>query len=397
MPPSINQFLIGTATPPIPAARQWLNAYDGRLGPPINLAQAVPGTPPPLELLQRLSAAALDPATTMYGPILGEPGLISVYARHVSKFYNATVAPNEIAITSGCNEAFFVTALAIAKSGDAILLPTPCYFNHEMTLSMLGIEPVPLPARAETGFLPSVKDAERIIQERATNNAQPLRAIVLVTPNNPTGAIYPPTLIAEFVEFAHKHDLWLILDETYRDFLPPSQTPPHHLLSDLSARARIIQLYSFSKSYAIPGHRVGALLAPPALMQEIVKVLDTLQICAPRIGQIALQWAIDGLKDWRDANARDVDERGATFRRSMSVAPHWKITSLGAYFAFVAHPFGALSDVEVAEALAVQCGVLALPGSYFTAASADHLRFAYANVAPDLIAEVGHRIARLRL
>lgn len=397
MSTTVNRHLIDTATPPIPAARQWLTRYNGCLGPPINLAQAVPGIPPPHALLQRLGAAAADPATSTYGPILGEPGLINAYANHLGRLYQTTVTPAEIAITTGCNEAFFVAALAIAKAGDAVLLPTPCYFNHEMTLSMLDIEPVHLPARAGIGFLPSVEDAERIVLSRIKTHARPLRAIVLVTPNNPTGAVYPPELIAEFSRFAQKHGLWLILDETYRDFLPSAGGPPHHLFTEPDARASMIQLYSFSKSYAIPGHRVGALLAPPCLMTEIAKVLDALQICAPRTGQIALQWAIDGMTDWRTENAADVAERGDAFRRTMTQAPQWRISSIGAYFAFVAHPYTNATDVAVAEALALQCGVLALPGTYFTAAAPDHLRFAYANVAPHLIAEVGRRITELQL
>ena len=253
----------------------------------------------------------------------------------------------------------------MAKAGDAILLPTPWYFNHEMTLKMLGIEAVPLPCRAENGFVPDIRSAEKIITARKHAKAKPLRAIVLVTPNNPTGAVYPPGVIAQFSDLASKNAYWLILDETYRDFRPTPEAPPHRLFQSSEQRENLIQLYSFSKSYAIPGHRLGALLAPSGIEGEVSKILDSLQICAPRIGQIALAWAIDGMKQWRAENAADIAERGDTFRASMQAAAGWEIISMGAYFAFVKHPFVTRHDAEVAERLAREFGVLGLPGSFF--------------------------------
>ena len=104
--------------------------------------------------------------------------------------------------------------MALAKAGDAVLLPTPWYFNHQMTLDMLGIEAAPaaLPRRRPASC-PDPDDAERADRRRS-------RAIVLVTPNNPTGAIYPPAVIERFAELCRRRGIWLVLDETYRDFLP---------------------------------------------------------------------------------------------------------------------------------------------------------------------------------
>lgn len=158
-----------------------------------------------------------------------------------------------------------------------------------MTLTLLGITPVPLITTSSDSFLPSPSLAESLITPKT-------RAIALVTPNNPTGAEYPPSLIAEFAQLAQKHGIALILDETYRDFIVPAK-PAHHLYSQERSteyfqsstwRASIISLYSFSKSYRIPGHRLGAITANPELLREVVKVLDTLQICAPRLPQLAL-------------------------------------------------------------------------------------------------------------
>ena len=106
--PVINPPLTDTCSPPIPNARRWTEAYDGRYGPLLNLSQAAPGTPPPQALLTALAAAAGDPRSSGYGPIRGEPDLIEAYARHVADAYDTAIPPDTVAITAGCNEAFFI-------------------------------------------------------------------------------------------------------------------------------------------------------------------------------------------------------------------------------------------------------------------------------------------------
>lgn len=388
MLPAANPFVIDTGTPPIPEARAWLDVYDGRHGPVLNLSQAAPGSPPPPEVLEALARAAADPATSTYGPILGEDALRTAYAKHTSYMYGAEVPSKEIAITTGCNQAFIVAVLAVAKAGDAILLPEPWYFNHQMTLQMLGIRLVPLPCRAENGFVPDIAEARDLMRRDRC------KALVMVTPNNPTGAIYSPSVVRAFGDLAVESGAWLVLDETYRDFLNAEGTRPHDLLADKSLAAHVIQLYSFSKSYAMPGHRIGALRAPAALMPEIVKILDCLQICAPRVGQMALAGAIATLAAWREANRADIVARARAFERALANSSGWMIRSIGAYFAYVEHPFPAANAAHIAKRLAETAGVLALPGTFFGGASQDrYLRFAFANVGAASLAGIDLRLA----
>ncbi len=386
--PSANQLVIETGTPPIPEARSWLSAYDGRAGAAMNLSQAAPGTPPPASMMAQLAAAAADPATTAYGPIAGEDDLRARYAAHIGDIYGAAISQTDVAITTGCNQAFFIALMAVAKAGASVLLPEPWYFNHQMTLQMLGIDVIPLPCRPEDGFVPDPEHALRLIRRDT-------RAIVLVTPNNPTGAIYPKATIAAFAKLAADKDCWLILDETYRDFMDEPAARPHDLFLDASARAHTIQLYSFSKSYAMPGHRIGALVAPHHLTAEIAKILDCLQICAPRVGQKALIWAISGLAGWREQNRQLILERATAFKTALAASNRsWSISSIGAYFAYVKHPYGGSPAVEIAKRLALEAGVLVLPGTYFGGSSQnDHLRFAFANAEREAIAGIGNRLA----
>ena len=394
--PAINPLLLDTGTPPIPAARSWLEAYDGRLGPLINLSQAVPGTPPPDEMLQRLAAAAGSASTAGYGAIRGDAALLDIYAEHVSGIYDAAIHPAEIAITSGCNEAFFVAMLAVAKAGDAVMLPSPWYFNHQMTLRMLGITVLVLPTQPDRGFVPDPDAASRLIDvHRKQHPGVPVKAIVLVTPNNPTGAVYPAETIARFGTLAVSAGCWLVLDETYRDFLPAASMRAHDLYGAPTARRHLIQLYSFSKAYCIPGHRAGAMIATTETMDQIGKVLDCMQICAPRTPQAALTWAIPALARWRAQSAIDISRRAQAFVRSLAAAPQWNVDSIGAYFAYVRHPMKGARAEEVARDLAVRGGILALPGSYFGPGQDEFLRFAFANVDDAAVADVGQRLAHL--
>lgn len=272
-------LVTAVAAPPVPAAARWKADYDGRLGPAIDLAQAVPGVPPPEALLERLAAAARDPANAGYGPIVGELALRSALASDMAAVYGASLETDDIVITPGCNQAFVVAVMALATRDHSVIVPTPWYFSHAMALGVLGVRAVPLPCRAEAGFVPSVDDARRLIDDST-------RAILLITPNNPTGATYPPGVIAAFADLAREVGVALLLDETYRDFLPAGAGgQPHDLFADERWRDTLVHLYSFSKSYAVPGHRLGALVADPALLREVAKVLDCTTICPRRPGR----------------------------------------------------------------------------------------------------------------
>ncbi len=160
--------------------------------------------------------------------------------------------------------------------------------------------------------------------------------------------------------------------------MPGEGDVPHALFADPAWRDTVIGLYSFSKSYCVPGHRLGAITAGEPVIAEITKVLDCIQICPARPGQSALVWAIDALADWREENRQEIAARAAAFEAAIAACPGWRIDSVGAYFAYLAHPFEGVPATRVAEMLASQRGVLGLPGVYFGAgpgrASAHRLR-----------------------
>ncbi len=384
--PAANPLLRDTATPPIPEARGWLSGYKGDFGDVVDLSQAVPGYPPHPELLNQLSVAAGTVAAADYGDIQGDLDLREALVEDVNALYRSCINPENIAITAGCNQAFFVAMTALAQAGDRVILAQPWYFNHEMTLQMLGIGIAPLECRAENGFIPDPDQAEKLIDGS-------VRAIVLISPNNPTGAIYPPETLAAFARVCRRKGIWLIVDETYRDFLPEAGVAPHTLLADEELAGNVIHLYSFSKTYCVPGHRVGAMIMPTALASEVAKVLDCLQICAPRAAQTALAWAIPGVVQWREENRRTILQRADAFRAVINASDGWSVSSIGAYFAYLQHPFDEASSLEISKRLAGEKGILTLPGSFFGAGQESHLRIAFANATRQVIAGLAGRFA----
>jgi aspartate/methionine/tyrosine aminotransferase len=129
------------------------------------------------------------------------------------------------------------------------------------------------------------------------------------------------------------------------------------------------------------------------VIDQLTKVLDCLQICAPRPTQVALSWAIEGLADWRRRNRLDIHHRGEVFQRVMADVPGWQVGVLGAYFAYLRHPCPGQSARSVAERLAVERGVLGLPGSAFGPDQEDYLRVSFPNIGPEVLADLPTRLA----
>jgi aspartate/methionine/tyrosine aminotransferase len=373
-------------------ARRWLDGVDFPPERPlINVSQAAPVEPPPEPLRKIIAKAALEqPQAHLYGPVLGLPELRAEVASQWSVAYNGQIDAAQVAITSGCNQAFCAVISALCGEGDEVILPTPWYFNHKMWLDMSGLRTIPLPARA--GLLPDVEEAASLITNRT-------RAIVLVTPNNPGGLEYPAQLVRDFYELARRHGLALIVDETYRDF-DARTGAPHDLFTDPDWHDTLIQLYSFSKAYRLTGHRVGAITASKNRLSEAEKYLDTVTICPNQLGQIAALWGMQNLGQWLAGERAEILDRRAAIQDHMPMleAKGWTLLGCGAYFAYFEHPFRMPSN-EVAEKLVREASVLLLPGTMFTpagcASGARQLRLAFANIDRSGITTLFERLSGL--
>jgi aspartate/methionine/tyrosine aminotransferase len=386
-----NPLLAATVPPPVMEARRWIEGL--RLPaerPLLNVSQAAPVAPPPLALRQAIAEAALnDPAAHLYGPDLGLPELRAQIAQDWSAAYGGQIAPAQVAITSGCNQAFCAAISTLARAGEAVMLPSPWYFNHKMWLDQQGIRTVVLPPDAE--LLPDPDRAAALLTPE-------VRAIVLVSPNNPTGQEYPRDLVHAFYRLAQSRGLALILDETYRDF-DARPGPAHELFRDPAWPQTLIHLYSFSKAYRLTGHRIGAMLTSEARLAEVEKFIDSVTICPNQLGQRAALWGMRHLGQWLAGERAEILARRAALEAGLATLPGWRLRSIGAYFAYVEHPFRIEAE-PLARRLVAEAGVLLLPGTMFAPTRAEggdgsaerQLRIAFANVDA---ADIGRLVGRL--
>jgi aspartate/methionine/tyrosine aminotransferase len=389
---AVNPNMEATFPPPVMEARRWVEGKTFPAARPLmNLSQAAPVDPPPEGLMQAMAEAVLsDPSVHLYGPVLGHDALRDELASQWSAAYGGVIAPSQVAITSGCNQAFTAVMSTIAQAGDEVIVPLPFYFNHQMWLDMQGVRAVYLPTGDD--LLPDPERAAALVSERT-------KAIVLVSPNNPAGVEYPPALLAAFRDLARARGLVLIVDETYRDF-HSSEQAPHGLFEDPDWDDTFIHLYSFSKAYRLTGHRVGAIMAAPARLAEVEKFLDTVAICPPQIGQVGALWGMRNLRDWLAGERLEILARRDAVRQSFARLPDWELLGSGAYFAYVRHPFDAPSDV-VARRLVEAAHLLVLPGTMFGPTRARGgagqaeatLRVAFANADRAGLNELANRLA----
>uniref|UniRef100_A0AAU7NIA8 Transaminase 2 n=1 Tax=Ustilago esculenta TaxID=185366 RepID=A0AAU7NIA8_9BASI len=497
---------VHTIDPPVQIGAKWAQSYPSSSSPLaaadvlphfplLNLAQGVPAHPPTAALLHRIQFESRpqnlsSPAahTHGYGPVFGDPKLRHAVASDINRVYRSSangvknqVTHHNVAITAGANLAFSAVATSIAAPGDALIVCHPWYFNHHMTLTAFGIQVAAVHTKPPEYF-PDVHMIRALLASDAKASTKTIKGVVLVTPNNPTGAIYPPQLIRHIAALCKNHRVALILDETYRDFLltgsdldhasqpAASASPrslaynfarPHDLFEDAPAgladacwdpdwdwRNTLIQLFSFSKSFAIPGHRLGGFVAHAALLQQTItddagseklvfgptaKALDNFQVAPPRIDtQRAVAWAIQDAQqlEWRSQIANQLRIRRRAFIQALSrpVAPFlnqhasalvapasepslakspsewgWHVESAGAYYVFLRHPFASTRSEKVAQALAELVGVVVLPGAFFMPTDAEstggsagsRLRVSVANVSTQMLANLAERLAIL--
>ena len=177
--------------PPVLEVKSWISNPDLQPSIPIiDVSQAAPTEPPPEKMLKFMAHKVLsDNAVNTYGPVLGLDELRESLARKWSMQYNGQISKKNVAITSGCNQAFCASIATSTNENDEVILPTPWYFNHHMWLQMAGVKTVPL--ETDSNMMPILEKAEALITNRT-------RAIVLVSPNNPSGSIYSNELLQKF-------------------------------------------------------------------------------------------------------------------------------------------------------------------------------------------------------
>ena len=384
----LSPHITAVHTPPITEVKRWLaeRPADGR--ELIDLCQAVPDYAPHPDLTRHLAGLLDDPLTSKYSPDEGLPEVRGAISAYYGRKYGATLSPDHFCLTIGASQAFWLAIVTLCAAGDEVVVQAPAYFDHPMALEMLGIRSVYAPFSEEERGIPSPATIEGLITDRT-------RALLVVSPSNPTGAITPPATIRELFAIAKRHGIALILDETYSEFIPEG-AGPHDLFSDPAWGENFVQIASFGKTYALTGYRAGQLVASAAFIRQALKAQDTMAVCQPCITQQAIMYGVNHLDGWVRGNCDMMCRRHNLFRQ-LFVQPgnRFRLAASGAFFAWVRHPFDSMNGRDVVKRLVDEAAILCLPGEVFGPGLEGYLRLAFGNIKETAIAEAVQRFRDL--
>jgi aspartate/methionine/tyrosine aminotransferase len=344
----------------------------------IDLGQGEVFFHPPAEALEKLDWQRVHG----YCP---DQGLLEFRERIASSIFPDLTAGN-VLITSGANCAFFNLMTTVLTPGqqEEVILPSPVYFNHAMAVEILGGKVIEIPCNSDFSL-----DIETM-REKVTPKT---KVIVITTPNNPTGKVYEHEQLVKVIEICLENDLMLVADETYANSLKfvyddVNYYSPFQIARDKGVEA--VSISSFSKTYGIPGWRLGYLITPSEeLMTEILKVQDTGPICAPVPAQILACELIDNWQDYFHGHLKEIKKRKEAIelplREFLSYEPN------GALYIFP-HFKTKTNTYQQALNLAAEKGIIVLPGSVFGKAGEGHFRIAYGNVSVEQLGMAGERV-----
>lgn len=298
-----------------------------------------------------------------YTPNAGLPNLRDALAAKIKERNGYSVSPGQVVVTQGATQGIFTTMAAVLESGDEVLLPDPAWPNYLMMTNLLRLSPVRYFLTSENDYLPDLEQLSSLVTPKT-------RALLINSPSNPLGTVFGQQTIAALADFAEAHDLWLISDECYDEMLFDG---PHISVASI-APERTISAYSFSKTYAMTGWRVGYLTFPEHIGSCIAKCQETILACINAAAQHAAITALTG-------DQACVGHMRDTYRRRRDLvaqlAASGQITTrapAGAFYAWLSIKGSGLTSDQFARHLLKERQVAVAPGSAFGEAGSRDIR-----------------------
>jgi len=326
--------------------------------------------------IKEAAKRALDAGATHYGPSAGLPELREAIARHVSATRGVPVAPEQVVVTPGAKPIMFFTIMALVGRGDEVIYPNPGFPIYESVINFVGGTPVPIPLRESSEFGFDLELFETSVSSRT-------KLIIINSPQNPTGGVLDRAQIERIAAIARRHQVPVLTDEIYRQFLYEGEFVSILQVPDLHRQT--ILLDGFSKSYAMTGWRLGYGVFPPELVEHITRLMVNSASCTASFVQLAGIAALEG-------EQAAVGRMVAEFRRRRDILVDGlnKLPGVqclrprGAFYVFPNITGTGRSSAEVADRLLNEAGVAALSGAAFGAHGEGYLRFSYANSEANL-------------
>jgi aspartate/methionine/tyrosine aminotransferase len=367
-------------SPVIPVIGEMIRATPGA----ISLGQGVVSYPPPPQAAERAAryASGVD---HLYKPVQGLPELLeALRQKHMSEDGFDPTDGRAIVVTAGGNMAFMNAILAIADPGDEIVLPTPYYFNHEMAVAIANCKAVLVPTDEDYQLRPEALRAA--ITPRT-------RAIVTISPNNPTGAVYPVDALRQVNQICRDAGIYHISDEAYQYFTYDG-AQAFAPASIAGSAPHTIALYSLSKSYGFASWRIGWMVIPQHLLTPVKKIQDTILICPPVVSQHAAIGAMEAGRGYCDRQIEEISAvRGIVLNELESLGRLATIPRADGAFYFLVRVHTDAPAMGVVERLIKEYGVGVLPGDTF-GIDGCCLRIAYAALTRETAREGISRLVR---
>ena len=355
----------------------------------ISLGQGMVHYGPPPAAVDVARQAVSNPDTHVYQDGAGTRALIGAIEDKLLRDNGIDVARgSRVMVTAGGNMAFVHAILAITQPGDEVILPVPFYFNHEMAVQMAGCTPVRVPT---DGRYQLDVDAIRAAITPRT------RAIVVVSPNNPTGAVYSEASLRAVNTLCRARGLYHISDEVYEYFTyGAAQHVSPAAFTD--AQAHTISLFSLSKTYGFAGWRIGYMVYPERLAEAIMKVQDTVLVCPPVISQIAAVAAMEVGPAYCRQHLRALAEvRDIVASELRSVEPQCTVPPSDGAFYFFVRVNADVDAMHLAERLVREHRVAVIPGTAFGMTDGCYFRVAYGALQKATVAAgIGRLVNGLR-
>lgn len=332
-----------------------------------SLAQAAPWYSPPSSVLDSLTAKLKEPFIHRYSPDPGFPWARKAVAEDFRKRRGIDLDPVcEIHLTCGASQAFLSALLTASSPGDSVAVIEPYYFDHVFAIrfSDLGLRSIPM-IEDDKGWTVPLDELNIVLPE--------VSILVIVNPGNPTGKVIPDAVMMQIVEMTAESGTYLIIDETYERFVFTGDT--WHPWKD-EHRKHVLTLGSFSKSLGMPGWRLGYLFGSEDLLEQAIKVQDSVVICPPTPSQYLL---LDALKEeeWIKEMSAGVSKRLELCRNALkdSSSLSWREAG-GAFFTLAAYESN-MKAQNAAMHLLDEYGIGTIPGSAFGESGEGHLRISF--------------------
>jgi aspartate/methionine/tyrosine aminotransferase len=373
--------LAAVQAPVIPIVGRWTAETPGT----ISLGQGVVSYEPPPQALEAARAFGGSLSDHRYGPVEGLKPLVAAIEHKLRVENRIDVGPaSAVMVTAGGNQAFMNAVLAITDPGDEVILPTPYYFNHEMALVIAGAIAVGVPTTPEYQL-----DVAAIAQAITPRT----RAVVTVSPNNPTGAVYAEADLRAISALCRDRGIFHIHDEAYEYFVYGAAS--HFSPGSIEGASEYtISLYSLSKAYGMASWRIGYMVIPSALAEAVNKVQDTILICPPAVSQHAAIAALQVGRSFAASHVERLDTMRQTIYETLGRGDlPCEVASPDGAFYYLVRVHSTLDSMQLTERLIKEHRVATIPGSAFADAAPCSIRISYGALDSTTIKEGLRRLA----